>query len=71
MMTLIFILMEKPDYITQSMYEDAIASDKSGSERIADLSLLTWGNEFSINILQNTFEIDLALSGSKKYFLRK
>jgi hypothetical protein len=43
MMTLIFILMEKPDYITQSMYEDAIASDKSGSERIADLSLLTGG----------------------------
>ncbi len=59
----------KPDYITQSMYEDAIASDKSGRERITELSLLTGGNEFlNTYFTKHTFEIDLALSGSKKYF---
>jgi len=59
----------KPEYITQVMYDDAISSEKSGKESVEALQLLTANNELlKAYFTKHTFEIDLALSGSKKYF---
>ncbi|QLR64687.1 ATP-dependent endonuclease [Citrobacter sp. RHBSTW-00976] len=60
---------DKPEYITQVMYDDAISSEKSGKERVEALKLLTANNNLlKAYFTKHTFEIDLALSGSKKYF---
>ena len=68
MMILIFITMAS-SYITQVMYDDAISSEKSGKERVEALKLLTANNELlKAYFTKHTLEIDLALSGSKKFF---
>jgi hypothetical protein len=48
------------------MYDDAISSEKSGKERVEALKLLTANNNLlKTYFTKHTFEIDLALSGSK------
>lgn len=59
----------KPEYVTQVMYDDAVSSEKSGKDRVKILESITANNDLiKAFFTKYTFEIDLALSGSKKYF---